>query len=277
MNALLDNRPLHLVELDVDQYHRMLQAGVVDEGAPIELLNGLLVFKGRRDNGDVPITSEPHVYVDVDGCELPLVQITVDQMYEMVRAGIIEEGSPIELIDGLLVYKDRSGHGEDFMTVSSQHAFSPQHALAIKLLLRQLNRLLAGPPVHLISQQPVTLLENQQPEPDVTVVAGREEDYGEHHPGPTDVVLIVEVADSSLSADRRRKLELYAQASIPQYWIVNLRNQSIEVYTQPLVDEQTYLSLAVFRSGVMLPFVVAGQPFELDPALLFPSQPTSDH
>lgn len=268
MIALLDNTPLHLVRLNVDQYHKMLTEGILEEGAPIELLDGLLVYKDRRSSRDVPVTTEPHVYVEVEGCELPIVSLSVDQYHGMLRAGILEEGSPIELIDGLLTWKDRSATGEDFMTVS------PRHSATIKILLRILGRMLEGRGVHLMSQQPVALRAQQEPEPDICVIEGVEEDYVMHHPGPRDVALLIEVADSSLGGDRGRKCEAYAAAGIASYWIVNLLNDCVEVYSNVIVENRTYASLDVYHVEQAVPFTILGTNYALPVSSIFPPADT---
>jgi Uma2 family endonuclease len=76
-------------------------------------------------------------------------------------------------------------------------------------------------------------LATSEPEPDVAVVRGSDDDYSDHHPGPEDVPLLVEVADTSLRRDRGFKKAIYAKARIAVYWIVNLIDRRVEVYTQP--------------------------------------------
>ena len=82
------------------------------------------------------------------------------------------------------------------------------------------------------SQDAITLA-TSEPEPDVAMVRGDRRAYVDHHPGPKDVALVVEVADASLQRDRGFKRRLYAQAGIPAYWIVNLVDRVLEVYTEP--------------------------------------------
>jgi Uma2 family endonuclease len=82
------------------------------------------------------------------------------------------------------------------------------------------------------AQQPVTLSDGE-PEPDGAVVRGTRRQYGDRHPGPMDVALVIEVADSSLEWDRTTKKHNYARAGIPVYWIVNLCNGQLEVYSEP--------------------------------------------
>jgi Uma2 family endonuclease len=81
-------------------------------------------------------------------------------------------------------------------------------------------------------QQPITT-DDSEPEPDVVIAAGSEEDYSKRHPTPDEVHVLVEVADSTLKKDQTIKLELYTQAKIQVYWIVNLIDRRVEVYTEP--------------------------------------------
>ena len=161
------------------------------------------------------------------GTALPLVPITVDQYQLMLDTGILHDGDPIELIDGLLVRKDRSARGENEMT------HNPRHALLIKRLQRLLTVPCEAVGWHFQIQLPVALTQISAPEPDVAVVRGTEEDYADRHPGPADLPLVIEVADSSLSIDRSTKQRLYANAGIPQYWLVNLPESLVEVYEHP--------------------------------------------
>ena len=82
------------------------------------------------------------------------------------------------------------------------------------------------------TQEPVTTTDSE-PEPDVAVVRGDLDDYLDRHPGPHEVALVVEVADSTLRRDRGTKKRLYARAGIPVYWIANLIESRFEVYTDP--------------------------------------------
>jgi Uma2 family endonuclease len=88
-------------------------------------------------------------------------------------------------------------------------------------------------------------------------VRGAIRDYEDHHPGPNEIALIVEVADTSLAADRTLATQVYGPAGIPVYWIVNLGDRQVEVYTDPA--PAGYLSTAVFPEGQCVPVVIDGQ------------------
>ena len=151
-----------------------------------------------------------------------VVPLTVEQYHEMIRRGIIAEGSHIELVDGMLVLKDRSKRGEDPMTVGTEHRWAVEG-------LRDLNERVRAWGMHVASQQPITIPTMHEPEPDATFVEGRREDYLSRTPAASEVLCVCEVSDSSLDYDRTTKQRLYATAGIPQYLIVNLVDRVIEI------------------------------------------------
>ena len=175
----------------------------------------------------------------------PLVPINIEQYHQMIRLGILPEGAPVELIDGLLVWKDRSARGTDPMS------HDPRHALTIKRLQR-LERRFESFDCHLQLQLPITLSDTSEPEPDVAIVKGSAEHYADHHPAPADVIAAIEVAHSSVRFDRTTKQRKYALAEISQYWIVNLAENQIEVYQQPVVAEGRYLRRDDYQPGQVL-------------------------
>lgn len=97
-------------------------------------------------------------------------------------------------------------------------------------------------------QNPITLSDQSEPEPDLFVARGAMEDF-ESHPTPEQLLLVIEVADSSLEYDRNVKKPTYAVAGIPEYWIVNVYEKKIERYTNPQVDEVKYASKDILGSG----------------------------
>lgn len=181
-----------------------------------------------------------------------LEPLTIDQYHEMIRVGILAEGAPIELIDGLLVRKDRRDAGGDIMTVG------PRHAHVVKRLVRNLNALLQDVNCHVQAQQPIVVTGISEPEPDVAVIRGSEDDYVRNHPDSRDVLLIVEVAHRSLLFDRGPKREIYASAGIPHYLIVNLKDDAVEHYSDPDPQEQVYRACVVAGRGESLVVETAG-------------------
>jgi Uma2 family endonuclease len=170
--------------------------------------------------------------IEPDSFAVPLKEWTVEEYHQLIKHGIIHGGAPIELLDGMLVYKDR-GEGSRPMT------YGPRHAFLISALMA-LNELLKPHGYHIRLQQPLTIEPRHEPEPDGAIVRGTPLDYREHNPTPADCCLMIEGADSSLEGDRRRKQRIYATAAIPVYWIVNLRHNTVEVYQQPDAQRGEY-------------------------------------
>jgi Uma2 family endonuclease len=162
----------------------------------------------------------------------------------MINAGILESGDPVELLDGWLVQK------------MTKH---PPHGVAIGLTGDALRGVLpAG--WALRYQDPVTTAASE-PEPDVAVVRGNYRDYVGHHPGPADVGLLVEVSDTTLATDRGLKKRIYAKARIAIYWIVNLVDNQIEVYTEPSgpAEPPDYRKHQDYRPGDEVPVIIEGR------------------
>jgi Uma2 family endonuclease len=147
---------------------------------------------------------------------VPIYRLTVAQYHAMAKAGILGEDEPVELLEGWLVRK---------MTKY------PPHSVATTLTRQALERRLP-PGWYVPSQEPITTPDSE-PEPDLMVVRGNPRDYLERHPGPEAAALVIEVAESSLSQDRGTKKRLYARARVQVYWIVNLIERQVEVYTEP--------------------------------------------
>ncbi len=135
----------------------------------------------------------------------------------MIRAGILTDDDPVELLDGWLV---------------SKMPKNPPHCVVTRLIRQALERLVPAA-WYVDTQEPLTTADSE-PEPDVVVVRGETRQYLDRHPGPEDVGLVVEVADTTLQRDRTSKKRLYARAGIPVYWIVNLPESRCEVYSEPV-------------------------------------------
>lgn len=146
---------------------------------------------------------------------------TVSDYYKMAEAGILSPDDRVELIRGEIL---------KMSPIKSQHAGVINKL--VKMLIRQLDdrATVAG-------QNPLHISKFSEPEPDIIVARFREDEYVERHPRPEDVFLLIEVADSSLAFDRKVKTPLYAQAGIPEYWIVNLNDRQIEIFRSPAEGE----------------------------------------
>ena len=150
--------------------------------------------------------------------ELQLKRWTRKEYEALVERGVFADGDRIELIDGLLIVAEPQ---------------SAYHYTAIGLVVRALARVF-GDGWTIRSQGPLALDETSEPEPDVAVVRGDLLDYAGAH--PSDPVLVVEVALSSVTLDRRHKSSLYARAGRPEYWVLNLVERSLEVRRDPVAD-----------------------------------------
>lgn len=156
-------------------------------------------------------------------------RFTIDEYHRLIELGFLTEGARIELIRGELIQMTAKG---------------TPHTVCSSILCRQLDRLL-GDRVVIRGQDPITLANNSEPEPDVVIARGRDEDYLAHHPYAEDILLVIEISDSTLSYDQTTKLKLYAEAGILDYWIVNLNARQLERYNQPYQNAQgefNYLS-----------------------------------
>lgn len=121
-------------------------------------------------------------------------------------------------------------------------------------MVSRLNRLFSkifGDAAIISIHSPITIHEYSEPEPDVVVAKYREDFYADRHPYPEDVVLVIEVADTSLSFDREAKVPLYASCGIQETWLVDLNAKEVTAYRKP--DGARYTEKAVFRSGDALP------------------------
>ena len=151
---------------------------------------------------------------------------TVDEYHKMVDLGLIREGAPIELIDGLLVFKDRRDSGGSAMTQGARHTLAIAQLVLLSARLTVIG-------FHIRIQSAVAVSENHEPEPDGAVFQGQPARLQGRLPPADEVAVVIEVADSSLDYDRTVKLRTYATAGIPIYWIVNLRDNIVEVYERP--------------------------------------------
>ena len=181
----------------------------------------------------------------------------------MIQSRILPEDPSVELLDGLLVRKDRGVKGGDKMTVG------PAHNLVIKKLTRLAPRIDALQ-CHLQTQGPIAIPPSSEPEPDAAVIRGSPEDYATSVPVAKDAVVVIEVADSSLDTDRTTKLRAYAAAGIQQYVIVNIPDVQIELYTRPVAAEGRYATIANVRAGEALRLDLLGASFEVPAADLLP-------
>ena len=165
---------------------------------------------------------------------------TTDEYHRLIDAGILSSADKVELLDGQIVEMSPAGN---------------YHAAFIESLADILRDVLSE--TYMIrTQNPVTLGPRSEPEPDLAVVNRRKDYYAAGHPGPADISLLIEVADTSLNKDRYVKAPLYAGAGVPEYWIVNLEEEVLEQYLHP--ERGRYQKQRVYRledtlDGPLLP------------------------
>ena len=150
-------------------------------------------------------------------------RISVDEYYAMAEAGILTRDERVELIDG------------EIITISP---IGSEHGASVDAGNYFLVSLLRGRAIVRV-QGNVRLDDYNEPEPDFALMKWRYDFYRNELPGPDDVLLIIEVSDTSLSYDRGVKLALYARFGIPEVWIANIPNCIVEAYTDPVDGEYT--------------------------------------
>ncbi len=144
-------------------------------------------------------------------------RFTVHDYHRMAEAGILGEDDRVELIEGEII---------EMSPIGSRHAGCVNRLT--RLLVRGVgNRAVIG------AQNPVRVSDLSEPQPDIAVLEPRADDYAGRHPEPADVLLLIEVADTSLAADRDVKAPLYAVSGIAEYWIVDLENGAVDVFRDP--------------------------------------------
>jgi Uma2 family endonuclease len=142
---------------------------------------------------------------------------TVAEYRRMVEAGILSENDRVELIDG---------------EVFEMSPIGEPHAACVGRLTQTITLLLLRSAIVWV-QNPIVLNDYSEPQPDVAVLKPRADFYGQAHPRPADVWLVIEVSDTTLEYDRKVKVPLYARAGITEMWVVNLPEERIEVYAHP--------------------------------------------
>ena len=143
-------------------------------------------------------------------------RFSVAEYHKLIELGILTEDDNLELLEGYLVHK---------------MSRNPPHDVTLALIQETLPRLL--PAGWCLRSQSAITLAASEPEPDGAIVRGNARTYTARHPGPADIGVVIEVADSTLDGDRLDKGRIYARAGIPCYWIINLVDRQIEVYTAP--------------------------------------------
>lgn len=175
----------------------------------------------------VVLNLESPVLLETFSTPVPIRSFSVAEYEAMGRAGILSADDNVELLEG---------------RISPKMTKNPPHNFILDELYEALrSRVPAG---YFIKNQGVVATADSQPEPDLAVLRGVRKDLEFRHPQPDEVALIVEVSDASLARDRYKK-RIYARAGIRTYWIVNVNERYVEVYTDPIASED-----AQYQSGI---------------------------
>lgn len=144
-------------------------------------------------------------------------KFTVEQYHQMVEAGILSEDDRVELIRGEII---------EMSPIGRRHAANVKRINALFMM-----RL--GQSVTIGVQDPIQLDNNSEPQPDISILRRRGDFYLSGHPQPQDILLLIEVADTTIETDREVKILLYADANILEVWLVDIDAECVEVYRQP--------------------------------------------
>ncbi|WP_322801043.1 Uma2 family endonuclease [Thermoflexus sp.] len=169
------------------------------------------------------------------GVALPLRRFTVEEYHRLAEAGILREDERVELIEG---------------AIREMPPISSAHAGAVNRLLDRLFSLQAKGQGIVSVQNPIRLGPYSEPQPDLALLRPRADFYASAHPGPSDVLLVIEVAESSADYDREHKLPLYGRAGIPEAWVVDLARGEVVVGRDP--SPEGYRAIRIARRGEVL-------------------------
>jgi Uma2 family endonuclease len=174
----------------------------------------------------------------------------VDDYYRMAEAGLFSEGDRVELIEGEVVEMSPIGK---------------RHAGSVNRLNKLLNRNV-GELAIVSVQNPIGINDFSEPQPDLTLLKPRADFYSNSHPVPADVLVVIEVCDTSVEYDRNVKLPLYARAGIPEAWLLILPDDTIEVYLNP--KDGKYQKVQRLKRGrTLVSHTVPGLKFSVDEIL----------
>ncbi|BDI16757.1 hypothetical protein ANSO36C_25590 [Nostoc cf. commune SO-36] len=149
-------------------------------------------------------------------------RFTIAEYHRLAELGFFDENDRVELIKGEIMQMAAKG---------------TPHSVCSTRLYRELFKLVVEEAI-LRGQEPIIIPDDSEPEPDLVIVRNRPDDYLEAHPSPSDVLLVIEISNSTLKYDQDVKLSIYAEAGISDYWIFNLVDKHLESYSEPYKDLQ---------------------------------------
>ncbi|BAY14264.1 hypothetical protein NIES2109_43830 [Nostoc sp. HK-01] len=183
-------------------------------------------------------------------------RFTTSEYHRLTELGFFAENDHVELIRGEIIEMAAKG---------------TPHSVCNTRLNRELFTLIVGKAT-LRGQEPIIISDISEPEPDLVIVQNRSDDYLREHPSPSDVILLIEISDSSLKYDQETKLSIYAEAGIPDYWIFNLVDNFLECYSAPYQSSQGQFGYR--RKLIFLPNELVNLPYfndlVLDLSKVFP-------
>ena len=185
------------------------------------------------------LTTPPATY----GQDASIARFSVARYQRMVEQGILTADDKVELLENYVVLKMPRNPRHDNAVDRIAEALFPVKPAGWRLRI-----------------QSAIALGDSQPEPDFALARGTAADFEVRHPAPADIGLLIEVADSSLLRDQRDKTRIYARAGIPVYWIINLVDRRVEVYTQPSgpTAVPAYGAFQTYQPGDAVPLVLDG-------------------
>ena len=191
-------------------------------------------------------------------------RFTIAEYHRLIDLGFFAEDDRVELIEGEIVNMVSKGK---------------PHAVCCRNLIRELSTLV-GNRAMIQCQDPILLPNYSEPEPDFAIVRNRDDNYLANHPTPEDILLLMEISDSSLQYDREVKLNLYAQYNIVHYWIFNLLENKLEVYSHPYQNPKSknfdYRQKQIFLPDESVPLPNLADAI-LDLAKIFPKPNFSEN
>ena len=223
---------------NVDQYCKMAEVGILPREGSEELLRGVVLDRSplvrnrchpSLKGGVTRFLNEMEGLPErMDDC---IHKYTVEEYRVMGETGILSPDDRVELIDGEVVLMPPIGSTHQDTVDTLAETFVSRFARLLRVRI----------------QGPVRLWERGEPEPDVLLLRRKEGFYRSGHPGPEDVLLAIEVSDSTLRSDRNVKIPYYAVHGIPEVWLVNLVEEVVEVYRDP--TPEGYRDVARFHRG----------------------------
>lgn len=191
------------------------------------------------------MSATPTIPLPILGTRAGFYRFSVPEYHKLIEIGVLTEDDNLELLEGYLVNKMARNPPHDSSIQLAQDALGPKLPNGWRLRI-----------------QSAITLSDSEPEPDLALVRGDARTYMARHPGPGDIGLLIEVSDSTLDGDRIDKARIYARARIPVYWIINLVDRQVEVFTGPSgpTASPAYGQQSVYAPGGLVPLELDGNP-----------------